>query len=89
MCYQQAVILFRCHHLQTSERDAPDRIDIKRMWDRQPCLRIEVGATGDGIEPDRVVLQEGRGTSEDSSEFRVNAVRYVFIGESEEVVHQL
>lgn len=40
--------------------NALDGFDIECMWDREPCLRVEVGATGDsGLDPGRVIPQEG------------------------------
>ena len=88
MCCQQTVVRFSCHHLEVGTRDLLDKIDCKRKWDHQFCLCIKVCTTGEGIDPYRVVLQEGR-RHEDLSESPMNTVGHVLFGESEEVVHQL
>jgi len=58
------------------------------MSDCQFCYLIEVRATSDGINPDRIALQEGR-RWENLFELRVNSARHVLFSESDEVVHQL
>ena len=68
--------------------DIPDEVDFKCILNRQLCLLVEVCATSNGINPDRVVPQEGR-RYEDLFEFRVNAARHVLFSESEEIIHQL
>ena len=84
-----AVVHFRCHHLEIGGRDVPDGVDFERIWDCQLCHRIGVGATGEGINPDRVVPEEGSGRSEDLFESRVNAVRHILVSNSEVVPQKL
>ena len=68
--------------------DVSDEIDFKRMWDRQLCLLVEIDATSDDINHDRIAPQEVR-RHEDLFESRVNTIRHVLFGESEEGIHRL
>ena len=67
-------------------RDILDKVDLECKWDRQLCFCIEVCATGNGINPDRVVLQEGH---EGLLELCVNTVCHVLFSDLEEVIYQL
>jgi len=86
--HQQAVVRFCRHHSEFVEGDVLDEIGFKRMWDREARLLVEICATSDGINQNRIGFQEGRG-HEDPFEFRVNARSHVFFSESEEMIHQL
>ena len=69
-------------------RDISDEVDFECECNRQFRFLIEVCTTGEGINPDRVVLQKGR-RHEDLFEFCMNTTRHVLFSELEEVVHQL
>lgn len=69
--------------------DVLDEIDFECEWNRPSRLRIEVCATGEGINPDRVVPQEGGKQRKDLLKSCVNAVCHILLSESEEIVHQL
>ena len=86
MFRQQAVVRFYRHRSEFIAGDVLDEIDPKRMWDREPRLLIEIRATSDSINQDRIGFQEGRG-HEEPSEFRVNACRRVFFSDLEEIHH--
>ena len=88
MFHQQAVVRFCRHHSEFVAGDSIDEIGFERMRDRELRLLIEIRATSDGVNPNRVVFQEGR-RHEDRFEFCVNALRHVLVSESEEVIHQL
>jgi hypothetical protein len=50
--------------------------------DREFCLFVEVHTTSDGVDPDRIVPQEG-GRGEDLFESCANTFDHIFYGELE------
>jgi len=88
MFHQQAMVGFYRHRPEMGMGDVSDEIDFECVWDRQFRLLVEARAARNGINPDRVIPQEGR-RHEDLFELRVNAARHVLFSESEEVIHQL
>ena len=88
MFHQQAVVRFYRHHSEFIAGDVLDDIGFKGMWDREPRLLIEIRATSDSINQNRIGVQEG-GRHEEPFEFCVNARRHVLFSESEKVIYQL
>ena len=67
--------------------DSSDKVDFKRVCDRQFRLFLEICVIGNGVNPDRIILQEGR-EDEEFPEFRSDTFRYIFVRKSEEVIQQ-
>jgi hypothetical protein len=77
------VVRFRCHPLELALWEISDEIDFKRMRDRELCFLLEIRAASDGINRNRIALEEGRG-EERLLEFCTNATRCVLCSESKE-----
>ena len=87
MRYQQGIVHFRRHHLEMRAGDSSDKVDFERVCDRQLRLFLEICMIGNGVNPDRIILQEGR-EDEEFPEFRSDTFRYIFVRKSEEVIQQ-
>ena len=74
---QQTIIRLSRHHLEKGAGNVLDEVDSICVGDCQFCLFTKVHATRYGIDPDRIVPQEG-GRHDNLSEFRTNAIHHVF-----------
>lgn len=87
MFLQQAVVCSRRHGLEVLRGYGRDDIDDVCVGNRQLHLFLEVTTRCHCVDPNRIVLQEGR-RNEELLQFHGDTICYVFVRELEEVVQQ-